>query len=36
MWDSQGMKYQKAVHEQERFKSHLELQAQLQVLRKEP
>lgn len=27
IWDSQGMKYQKAVYEQERLKSHLELQA---------
>lgn len=35
-WDSQGMKYRKAVDERERLKSHLELQAQFQLLCKEP
>lgn len=30
------MRYQKAVHERDRLKSHLELQAQLQVLCREP
>lgn len=30
------MNYQKAVHKRGRLKSHLELQAQLQVLCKEP
>jgi len=36
IWDSQGMKYQKAVYEQERLKSHLQLQTQFQLLREEP
>lgn len=36
IWDSQGIKYQKAVYEQERLKSHLQLQAQFQLLWEEP
>lgn len=36
LWNSQGAKYQKAVCEHERLKSHLQLQAQFQCCAKNP